>query len=469
MMVRLLRWLFAFIIIVVSVCGCTRMSRTSVFDCVPSDVVSVKAVDFERMICAAGIEVPADCVMSDSLYMRVAGLSVPPAVRDAFMSVVGTAFDDIDLKHVISFTSASGADVLAVGVTDEDALIGALSRMACVGSDGVHHEDGFACVSLHGCMVALRDGVCFMSSSINAVNDALAVASSSPVASLPGVFDFLNDDGVVRLAVNCGRSPMSYLGGVARWLCVETDVTGESVRLDAKVIDSNGAIDSIGANFAEIDTSFLRFVPEDASVTVAFGRFDGNVRALSMLLGRFTPVYMRVADGTTALFAMPVGDAEAVAADAPGAWDVATITRVPSSVVDSCLHQYEESAGAQVYKIGDSLSTYSDNGNERCYFGAYGNDVVFAVNRPISPDYVNSGGDDFQGRRLVMNVNIPQGSVLQRAWRLDSGLTFNVSLYACRLTACISFDNDSGRPLADLLRLPMFYDAHERFKAHAGL
>ena len=61
------------------------MSRTSVFDCVPSDVVSVKAVDFERMMCAAGIEVPADCVMSDSLYMRVAALSVPLAVRDAFM------------------------------------------------------------------------------------------------------------------------------------------------------------------------------------------------------------------------------------------------------------------------------------------------------------------------------------------------------------------------------------------------
>ena len=44
-----------------------------------------------------------------------------------------------------------------------------------------------------------------------------------------------------------------------------------------------------------------------------------------------------------------------------------------------------------------------------------------------------------------------------------------MSHFMLSLTACISFDNDSGLPLADLLRLPMFYDAHERFKAHAGL
>lgn len=445
------------------------MSRTSVFDYVPSDAVSVKVVDFERMMCAAGIDVPVDCVPSDSLYRRVAELSVPGPVRDAFMSVVGVAFDDIDLKHVVSFTTASGADVLAMAVTDEDALIGGLSRMKDNASEGLHHDEDFASMSLCGSMVALRDGMCFMSSSLNSVKDALASASSSPLSTLPGVHNFLQDDGVVRLAVNCGRSPMNYLGGVSHWLCVDTDVTGASVCFDAKIINCDGAVDSIGANFSEIDSSFLRFVPGDASVMVAFGRFGGNVRALSMLLGRFTPVYMRVADGTTALFAVPSGDAKAVAADAPGAWNVATITQVPASAVDSCLHQYEASAGVQVHKIGDSLFTYPENGKERCYFGAYGNDVVFSVNSPISPDFVNTRQDMFDGRRLVMNIDVPDGSMLQQAWNLEYGVAFNVSLYATRLTVRINFDGGSGRPLADLLRMPMFYDSLERFQEYAGL
>ena len=195
----------------------------------------------------------------------------------------------------------------------------------------------------------------------DAVTDAIRNAASAPMVSVAGVEEFMAGGGLMRMVVNCGRSPLSYLGGVSRWLCVAAEVSESSVIAEMKVIDDSGAPDSIGANFAEIDTDFLRFVPADAAVIVAFGKFDGNVRALSMLLGRFMPVYMRGSDGTTALFAVPEADVRAVAGHSPGAWHVETVTHVPAEMVDSCLGLYRETAGAIVAKLDGHQFSFSQS------------------------------------------------------------------------------------------------------------
>ena len=90
---------------------------------------------------------------------------------------------------------------------------------------------------------------------------------------------------MARLAVNCGRSSLSSLGGSDKWLCAGLDVSAASVSAEAVVMNRDGKLDSIGRNFREIDIDFLRYTPQDAAVVLAYGKFSGNERGAVDVVG----------------------------------------------------------------------------------------------------------------------------------------------------------------------------------------
>ncbi|MDE6529017.1 MAG: hypothetical protein K2L78_08230, partial [Muribaculaceae bacterium] len=307
---------------------------------------------------------------------------------------------------------------------------------------------------------------CWMAAKYEDIKEALEHAGKSRFGTMAGVQEFLSAPRAAKLAVNCGRSSLSFLGGESRWLCVGFDVTEASVSAEAVVMDRDGRLDSIGRNFQEIDTDFLRYTPNDAAVVLAFGKFKGNVKGLGMLLGRFAPVYLSQADGTTSLYALPAGGVAAVADASPGSWNVETMVHVPEDLLPVGISQYKERAKGKARKVGDQW-TYRE-GDDSCYFGAFDGCLVFSTNREISSDYNNAFADSFTGRRAAMVVDVAAGSVLAKAWGLPFGLSFRLGVDAMKVKARITFNGSDENALCSLLQLPQLPDFKERFRMNTA-
>lgn len=442
--------------------GCTGVSRVPSVECVPDNAVVVKSVNLDGMLKAAGCPLPFGSGGLAPVEEGIVDLVVEPDLRDAFVAVISAG--GADVSDVTCFTSVSGGEVAMVPVADDSVFREGMRRMA--EGAGFVNDDELEYVPLCGCVAAIARGHCFIARGADVIKDALRRADDNHFGTFPGISEFLSGSSIARLAVNCGRSSLSFLGGTDKWLCADFDVSDASVSARAVVMDRDGRLDSIGRNFREIDTDFLRYTPQDAAVVLAYGKFTGNERGLSMLLGRFAPVYLKLADGTTSLYALPAGRAQEVADASPGSWNVETMVHVPEHLIPDCINQYKERARGKALDIGGQWM-YRDGGNSY-FFGAFDGSVVFSSNREISSEYNNSFTEDFLGKRAVMVIDIPCGSVLSRAWGIPYGLCFKIGVDAVAVKARITFSGTSDKPLAALLRLPQLPDFKARFHACTG-
>jgi len=450
------------VFLVVFLAGCSRHAEVSQIGFVPDSAVSVRAIDFRKLLKDAGVRAGSFKAANDSsVAQRVVDLIVEPDFRDAFRAWV-TAGEGVDLSRFMEFTTHDGNDVIVCPVADEIRVVSELDASGFMEK----FKDGERFVDCGRCVAVFHSGYCFLAREMHVIERALADARESHFGTLAGVRGFLDGPGTAKLAVNCHRSPLSFLGGEDKWLCIKFNVTDISASAEGMVMDRDGKLDSIGRNFREIDPDFLRYTPADASVVLAFGKFKGNERGLAMLLGRFAPVYLSQADGTTSLYALPAsGNASAVADAVPGSWNVETMVHVPEDVLSEGIGQYLEKA-PDARDIG-SQWCYED-GDAIYYFGAFDGNLVFSTNREISSDYSNAFMEDFEGKRAAMLVDIPAGSVLARAWRIPYGLTFKMSLNTMSVKARISFSGAEGSALECLLSLPQLPDIKARFDADLG-
>lgn len=467
---RIFRKLFLVIgaLWVLSLSGCAGAGQIrSIMDCVPADAVSVKTVDLNLLFREAGVPTPVRGgeLLEDA--SRVLSLVAEPDFHEVLTLVLASP-GAVDVSKVVGFTSSSGRDVLVMPVMDE----GLVSRIIeeAPGEGDVNQTDGLTFRIINGTTLATDGrGLCFIAQDIMTISSTLADAHCYHFGEFDGVRQFLSRKAAANIVINCGNSPLSYLGGTARWLCVSFNVTRQSVSATGVVMNRDGVLDPIGENFEEIDTDFLRYTPPDASVVIAFGKFSGNDRGLGMLLGRFAPMYLPQADGTTSLYALPAsGTPEAVAMQHPGSWNVETMVHLPEDLIEVGLGQYVSRAKGEVSPVGPDQWMYSSDGDEY-FFGAFDGSLVFSTNREISSAYNNSFTDDFLGKRAAMVVDIPSGGVLAHAWRLPYGLTLKIGLEAMSFNARVSFNGTGMTALRALLHLPQLPDLFSRYNNMVGL
>lgn len=445
--------------------GCAKQyGESSVIELVPDDAVVVKCVDVDRLLARAGCGRVFD--NGGNLLEnteKIMSLVVQPDYRDALAAVM-RAGKGTDLSRLAVFTAAQGYEVALMPVVSRNLLESAVD----VASGGkCEYSDGYAYAEIGNATVAIGDGHCWIVPDIAAMKETVGRAAHNHFGTLAGVRQFLEGDGMARVAVNCGNSMLSFLGGADRWMCVTLDASEASVSASASVMNRDGKLEPLGNNFTEIDTDFLRYTPEDAVVVLAFGKFSGNVRALGFLLGRFAPVYLARADGTTSLYAVAAsGNADAVRAHDQGAWNVETMVHVPEDFLDEGIGQYVESSGGTAHNIGDQW-TYRE-GDGQYYFGAFDGCLVFSTNREISGNFNNSFTEDFLGKRAAMVINVPVDGVIARAWGLPYGLTMKMAVDSTRWHGRITFNGSGMSAFESLLALPQLDDYHARFESAIG-
>lgn len=446
----------------VTLSGCVNSPESPLTESIPADAVTIKAMDITRLLKEAGSPNPftEDGTLTP-MAASVMDLCVEPDFREVFHAVL-KARAYADLSQVFAITDANGARLLIFPLHAPDAFLNTIDE-----GEGASERNGYLTARYRGMAMAVKDNRCWIAENMDNIEDAVRSAAKNHIGTMPGIRNFITGGDAVDIAVNCGNSSISYLGGKDRWLCVAISTNDLAVSARGVVMDRDGNTDPLGEAFQPIDTDFLRYTPHDAAVVLAFGKFSGNVRALSFLLGRFAPIYLQDASGTTSLYAVPAGSAKAIEANAPGAWNVETMIQVPQKVLQDGLREYQTGSGYPVTRTGDQW-TYG-NGEENYYFGAFDGALVFSSNRQISSDYNNSFTEDFIGKRAAMVVSIPDGSELCQAWHLPCGLTFKMAVEDAQIKARITFHGSHMPAFATLLTLPQLADYSARFEAATAL
>ncbi len=447
-------------------CGKKLEHMEPLVEMVPDNAVVVRTVNLSRLMTEAGCPTPVKGgeLLPDAA--KVLSLVAEPDYRDALVLLLG-AGNAVDLSRMVYYTTNEGRDVIMFHVKDGKSLEKVIAEASATGK--MEEVDGVSYCNIGDVVIVVEGKNCIVGSDLVAVLSSLARAKNSHFGSFVGLHEFLEQPHAANLAINCGNSMLSYMGGKNKWLCVSFNVTRQSVSVVGEVLDRDGNRDSIGGNFEEINTDFLRYTPEKSAVVLAFGKFKGNVRGLSMLLGRFAPIYLAQADGTTSLCAMPVsGNPSAVREQTPGSWAVETMVHVPQDQIAIGIEQYKDRAGGKVEKVADNQWEYFTD-TDNYYFGAYDGCLMFSSNREIDGGHDNGFAGDFLGKRAAIVVDVPNESVLAKAWGLPYGFTFKVAVEAMEWNARITFNGTGMSAFKALLNMPQLPDLHARYNRMAGL
>ncbi len=228
--------------------GCSRVPHIPSIERVPDDAVVVKALDLGRLFKEAGAPLPSSPDSLSPVQSSVVDLVVEPGVRDALVAVISTG--EVDLSDVVCFTTERGDDVVALPVVDSVRLLVGIRPFA--GQEDFYDDGGFEYGSLCGSVFALKDGHCFIAHDFGVIRETFEKAGHRHFGTLTGVRNFLSDSPVMRLAVNCGRSSLSFLGDCGKWLCVGFNVSAASVSANAVVFSANREIsDGYNNSFTE--------------------------------------------------------------------------------------------------------------------------------------------------------------------------------------------------------------------------
>lgn len=443
-----------------------KKEKVSLLDVVPVSAVSVRSLNVEQMLREAGTPTPVKngrlLPMADKLFELI---SENDQVKRAVVALAQVK-EGVDLTRMLSFTTAAGSDLALFHMLSPDAVHESLPVLL---KKEWEESDDFEYIELSkDCVVALENDNVWIAPDLIAIETSLREAHETPITHIKGVDDFISEEHVGALTVNCDNSMIAFLGGKTKWLCVAFDIAKRSVSAEVKLIDADGSLEKLGENFTDINTDFLQYTPPNSAVVLAFGKFNGNQAGLSLLLGQFAPIYLEQTDGTTSLYALPASsNPQALGNHTPGSWNVQTMVHVPKQLVSEAIRQYGEAAGNEVTDLGNQW-TYSRN-NATYYYGDFNGNIVFSANREILHGYDNDYLPEFEGRKLAMIIDVPPHTPLATAWNLPEGIDFRVSLRETTLTARLSFPGSPSAAFPGFLSLPLLPDLHAHFKSVVGL
>ena len=433
---------------------------------VPITAVSVRTVNVEQLLREAGTPTPVKngkvLPMADKLFDLISDNDQVKLAVEALAQI----HEGVDLTCMMSFTTSAGSDLALFRMLSPDAVHESLPVLL---KKQWGESDAFEYIELSKeCVVALEDNNVWIAPDLISVETSMREAHETPITLMKGVNDFMSETHAGALTVNCGNSMIAFLGGRSKWLCVAFDVAKRSVNAEVSLIDSDGSHEPLGNNFTDIDPEFLTYTPANAAVVLAFGKFNGNVAGLSLLLGQFAPIYLEQTNGTTSLYALPASsNPEALGNHVPGSWNVQTMVHVPDSLIPQAIAQYRETAGKGVTDLGNQW-TYARN-NATYYYGVFNDNIVFSANREILHGYDNDFLPEFEGRKLAMIIDVAPHTPLATAWNLPEGIDFRVSLRESTMQARLSFPGSPSAAFPGFLSLPLLPDLHAHFKSVVGL
>lgn len=461
--------LVAMLLIMLMSASCGGVSK-GLLDTVPASSPMVSVVDLDAVLKQAGCDVSGDTFdftpeLSSLLAAGERG-ALPVPVR-----LLSRLHGAVDMSHVVLFSlDQSGHDnVLVADMTDRDGVINALSVVA----ESVPGSDELDMYCADGWSVAVASDRMWMAAGApsdlsESVMPLLSLKGSESISGLTGISDFLNSGSTVCMALRpSALNPVAVGSHTSDWSCVSVTMEDAVIGVDFCQMDGDGRLAELTHGMQEVDTDFLRYVPQSYVFAMAAGfssdfNWQEITSAASLVLGPLNSSYVSAlapllskVDGTVAFAAGPASGAPAVANLGLDTWDMMLMVHMSQSDVDSALsmlQSYGAMAGIKMKTGRDNVMEATLPDGTKVYAGNV--DGYLAVsNREFDASMSNAMTDIFLSKQAAMVMNIPAGSEIVKAFGMPCGFDFHVQMADDYVHGRLSLNGSDRRVFQTLIEL----------------
>ncbi|MDE7443242.1 MAG: hypothetical protein K2M65_03680 [Muribaculaceae bacterium] len=448
--------------------SCGGVSQ-GLLDSVPASSPMVASIDVDAIFKQAGCRLDGDSViltpeLTKLFYdNRTATLPVP-------MRLFARLHGAVDMSRVVMFSvDKTGHDNLFVAdITDPAEFEQRILTMAQP-ADGTEE---LTLYTVGDWSVAVADtrlwlGPVSSARLIEYITPLLTLKAGENVSRYVGISDFLGGPGALKLAVQPGVvSPLASNDQTSAWSCVTVKVENWVVGLDFRLMESDGKLVSLTSGMQELDTDFLRYVPQSYVFAAAAGftsdfKWKELLGMVSLVIGPTNSSYMSFiapvlskVDGTVAFAAGPAAGAPAVANLGLDTWDLLMMVHMPQADVDnalSMLKSYSALGGLET-ETDDNVMVVTLPDGSKIYAGNV--DGYLAVsNREFEADGTNSMTDVFLSKQAAMSLSVPAGSEIVKAFNLPCGFDLNMQMSDDDMHMRLSLNGSDRRVLQTVLEL----------------
>ena len=432
---------------------------------VPSDVRKVTVLNLNKISKANGAPILASSGQMSPEGTESTGMFIPASLMKPLDAMITAAPGASDTSRAVMFTTRKGYTGLILKINDPETVEQTLSRQL---QPAEEIEDCETYTTGRG-IIALRGNICVIAPDAATIKEI--TDSRSPqwrISKMEGVRQFLSTDNAILTALPAENLYGDKMKG--EWMCVAVRFNDTSAIADIMFMHPDGKLDSIGSRIAgRIDPDILRFIPQNANIAAATGvqGTDGKAFGFEQLMSKYYPDKLRLSEtGTTAWYGRCFSDPGEDDLFSAASWNLASLTQMDAVRADSVTQSIETYYGTSGTSQGDSPMRTIDIDNLSLSFGYIGGYYAESLNGPVTDGNSNPYTQDFQGAHMVVLVDVPQGSALQRAAMLPCGASFAMRLTSTRLHAKLTFYGNQKPFLAtlnsiDLLRplLPYLINA----------
>lgn len=358
----------------------------------------------------------------------------------------------LDFAELAVFKTAKGYTVGALKVNDSSRLKELLDNDAK--AEAAFGD--FQVYTLGARKIVFDDSRCYISPDTQTIKK-ITKEKQPEISAIVGVRNFLNNSyEAITSASIASDSYGKKLEG--QWLCRALHFTESSVSLDFSLMSPDGKSGEIGALLAEpVDPDVLGFIPDGCSLVGATGKQQEGAKmfGIESILRSYIPLELNLSDsGTTAWYARPAGSLDSDDLLDPRDWNFVSLSQASQTegnqLLDGFLEEYGQNA-----RRDPSTDCYTGKYNGMDFTVGYIQGyAIMGINGEIEYGNSNSYAPDFEGARMIVIVDAPKDSRIQKAAGLPCGTSLTVKATTDNLHAKLRFFGNSASPFATINEIP---------------
>lgn len=445
---RLLSRVFPIVLLILGACTANEVVDDPVA-AVPSDVRKVTVLNLDKIAKANGTPLFASSGKMSPEGTESVGMFIPASLMKPLEAVVTAAPEASDTSRAVMFTNRKGYTGLILKINNPETVDLTLGQQL----QPAEKIDGCETYTTGRGIIALSGNICVIAPDAATVKEITDRRPSRwRISKMEGIRQFLSTDNALLTAFPAENLYGDKMKG--EWMCVAVRFNDTSAIADIMFMEPDGKLDSIGSRIAgSIDPEVLRFIPQNANIVAATGvqEADGKAFGLEQLLSKYYPGKLRLSEtGTTAWYGRCFSDPGDDDFFSVASWNLASLAQMSAARADSVTQAIETYYGTTgTTEEGSPMRTIAV-GNIQLSFGYIAGYYAESLNGPVTDDNSNPYTQDFQGAHMVVLIDVPQESALQRAAMLPCGASFAMRLTSTRLHAKLTFYGNRKPFLANL-------------------
>lgn len=289
----------------IAICVASIMSMTScgggqeLTEAIPADIQWAVKLNVAQMLDNAGGKIDSDGKIS------LPSIGQNSIAMQVMAQPVLDILEQIDIADMVVIGTENGKTAAIALVRDQSKAIEAIEKLI---SQKFEKENGYQALNLGGAIIAFKDYKLYVADKMTVIDNIIESANNRSLDKLPAISKWLTDDNAFAMVVSPDllENEIDLPSNFSNyWICAQMTLAGQTYSGELTMMDIDGKRYEFGNAFGEVDTDFLRYIPDGTQVVAALGRIESpeikaTLNKLASELPDDTRQYITALDGTIA-------------------------------------------------------------------------------------------------------------------------------------------------------------------------